>query len=48
MTKCSLLTNAHDDPPAPPDELPTIQEFEADVDVLENWRKAIEMRRKKS
>lgn len=46
MTKCSLLTNAHDDPLTTPDALPTIQEFESDVDILENWRKGIEARRR--
>lgn len=48
MTKCSLLTNAHDDPLATPDSLPTIQEFEDDVNALDEWRKTIEDRRRKA
>ena len=48
MTKCSLLTNAHDDPLATPDSLPTIQEFENDVNALDEWRKTIEDRRRKA
>ncbi len=45
MTKCSLLTNAHDDPLASPDAQPKVEDFEADVTVLEEWRKRIETRR---
>lgn len=48
MTKCSLLTNAHDDPLASPDSSPTIQGFEDDLNTLDEWRKAIEERRQKA
>lgn len=47
MTKCSVLTNAHDDPFSAPDSLPTIEDFEADIAVLDSWRKTIEKRRQK-
>lgn len=48
MTKCSLLTNAHDDPLASPDVQPSVEEFEADVAALEEWRKRIENRRQQA
>lgn len=47
MTKCSTFTNAHDDPFSAPDSLPTIEDFEADITVLDSWRKTIEKRRQK-
>lgn len=48
MTRCSLMTNAHDDPLVSPDAQPTIEGFEADVTVLEEWRNRIEGRRQAS
>lgn len=48
MAKCSLLTNAHDDPFTTPDSFPSIQEFEADVKVLDQWRKMVETRRQQA
>lgn len=47
MTKCSMLTNAHDNPFSAPDSLPTIEDFERDITVLDDWRKSIEKRRQK-
>ena len=46
MTKCSKITNAHDDPLVAPDGPPTIEEFDEDVSILENWRNGIESRRR--
>lgn len=45
MSKCSLLTEAHDDPLTAPDAMPTIKDFEDDVKVLADWAKAVNKRR---
>lgn len=45
MTKCSRLTEAHDDPNVTPDACPTIDEFEADVNALKSWVKEVRNRR---
>ena len=45
MSKCSRVTEAHDDPLAAPSMLPTIEEFETDVEALATWVKKINKRR---
>ena len=45
MSKCSKVTEAHDDPLAAPSMLPTIEEFETDVETLATWVKRINKRR---
>lgn len=45
MSKCSRLTEAHDDPLATPDAPPSIDEFEEDVKVLADWVNSIRKRR---
>lgn len=46
MDKCSLLTEAHDDPLVAPDVTPTIEEFESDVKVLSEWIDSVKKRQK--
>lgn len=45
MSKCSELTEAHDNPLMASDALPTIDEFEADVKALKDWVSSINKRR---
>ena len=47
MSKCSRLTEAHDDPLVAPNAAPTIEEFESDIQTLDNWIKSIRKRRDK-
>ena len=46
MTKCSKVTDAHDDPLAAPSMIPDIEELERDIEELASWRERIVQRRK--
>lgn len=46
MTKCSKVTDAHDDPLAAPSMVPDIEELEQDIEELASWRQRIVQRRK--
>lgn len=45
MSKCSIMTEAHDDPLVAPDGHPSISEFESDIKTLDDWVKSVNRRR---
>ena len=47
MTKCSYVTEAHDNPSVAPDPLPDSKEFLDDINKLDDWRKAVCKRRER-
>lgn len=46
MTKCSKITDAHDNPLAAPNMLPDTDELEQDINILDSWINRIRGRRK--
>ena len=46
MSKCSKITDAHDDPLAAPSMIPDVEELERDIENLATWIKCIRDRRK--
>lgn len=48
MSKCSRITDAHDDPLAPLEQVPTVEELSEDIEGLFKWTKEIRRRRQRA
>lgn len=48
MSKCSRITDAHDDPLAPLEQVPTVEELSEDIEELFKWTKEIRRRRQRA